>query len=225
MLLMTLMKHIPLLSNYLMISTRPDISFAVGQLAKFMSNWGAKHIKAAIDLFLYLNGSPLLGITYGNGHQNLSSFVDANWAYNPDNGRSTTGYVFLLFGGPISWRSKEQETVALSSTEAEYMALSYATQEAIHLRMLLPFIHVDTSNPTVIFEDNQSALCLANNPVHKERTKHINIRYHFVRERIQTREIVVEKIDTKLNIADLFTKPVDYSTFSRLLNKLLGIVS
>jgi hypothetical protein len=207
---------------YLMVSTRPDIAFAVGQLAKFMSNWGLRHIQAAKDLLLYLNGTTTVGITYGNGPQTLSCFVDANWSYNPDNGRSTTGYVFFLFGGPISWRSKEQETVALSSTEAEYMALSYASQEAIHLRMLLPFMHVDVSMPTIIYEDNQSALYLANNPLHKERTKHINIRYHFVRERIQSFEIVVEKVDTKFNVADLFTKPVDNTTFYRLLDTLLG---
>jgi len=78
------------------------------------------------------------------------------------------------------------------------------------------------SMPTTIFEDNQSALYLANNPLHKERTKHINIRYHFVRERIQSHEVVVEKVDTKFNIADLFTKPVDNTTFYRLLDKLLG---
>ena len=102
------------------------------------------------------------------------------------------------------------------------MALSYASQEAIHLRMLLPFMHVDVSMPTIIYEDNQSALYLANNPLHKERTKHINIRYHFVRERIQSFEIVVEKVDTKFNVADLFTKPVDNTTFYRLLDTLLG---
>ena len=88
--------------------------------------------------------------------------------------------------------------------------------------MLLPFLHVDVSVPTVMYEDNQSALHLANNPIHKERTKHINIRYHFIRERVQLRELVIEKVDTKFNIADLFTKPVDNTTYSRLLLKLLG---
>jgi len=111
----------------------------------------------------------------------LVGFADANWAGNADNARSTTGYIFYLANGPISWKSKEQKTVALSSTEAEYMSLTAAAQEALHLRGLLPIFSVDMSSPTIIYEDNEGALQLANNPVHHDKTKHIKIKHHFIR--------------------------------------------
>jgi len=207
---------------YLMISTRPDIAFAVNQLSKYMQNWGLLHIKAAKNLLLYIKATTDKGITYRRGALNFQGFVDADWAGNIDNARSTTGYIFYLANGPISWRSKEQKTVALSTAEAEYMALSAATQEALHLRQILPFLQIDISSATVIYEDNDSALKLAQNPVHQERTRHINIRYHFIRENIVSKEIMVERVVSKQNLADLLTKAIDNSVYQHLIDMFLG---
>ena len=209
---------------YLMCSTRPDIAYAVGQLSKFMNNWGAAHIKAAKDLLLYIKSTSERGITYHRGPLTLTVYSDSDWAGNPDNSRSTTGYIMYLAEGPISWRSKEQSTVATSTTEAEYMALCATSQETIHLRELLPFLHVDMTSPTTLYEDNSSAVLLANNAVHKDRTKHIKIKYHFIRECIFNKEIFVTRVESKQNVSDLLTKNVDNTTFSTLIARFLGTI-
>ena len=141
---------------------------------------------------------------------------------NIDNARSTTGYIFYLANGPISWKSKQQKTVALSSTEAEYMSLTAASQEALHLRSLLPILDVDVTLPTVIYEDNESALQLANNPVHHDRTKHIAIKHHFIRDTISSKQVVVLRVVTKDNVADLLTKPVTNTVYEHLIERFMG---
>jgi hypothetical protein len=208
---------------YLMICTRPDIACPLIQLARFLQNWGKAHWTAAIDLLIYVQSTPHLGITYHAGPTSLVGFADANWAGNTDNARSTTGYIFYLANGPISWKSKEQKTVALSSTEAEYMSLTAAAQEALHLRDLLPFLLVDTSEPTVIYEDNEGALQLANNPVHHDKTKHINIKHHFIRDTVASKQIHVLRVVTKDNVSDLLTKPVTNTVYEHLIQRFLGI--
>jgi len=153
----------------------------------------------------------------------LVGFADANWAGNADNARSTTGYIFYLANGPISWKSKEQKTVALSSTEAEYMSLTAAAQEALHLRGLLPIFSVDMSSPTIIYEDNEGALQLANNPVHHDKTKHIKIKHHFIRDTVASKEIIVLRVVTKDNVSDLLTKAVTNTVYDYLIERFLGI--
>ena len=207
---------------YLMISTRPDIACALIELSRFMSNWGTTHYNAALDLLIYVQATSHLGITYHRGPATLVGFTDANWAGNIDNARSTTGYIFYLANGPISWKSKQQKTVALSSTEAEYMSLTAASQEALHLRSLLPILGVDVTLPTVIYEDNESALQLANNPVHHDRTKHIAIKHHFIRDTISSKQVVVLRVVTKDNVADLLTKPVTNTVYEHLIARFMG---
>jgi len=133
--------------------------------------------------------------------------------------------VFYIAGGPVSWKSKQQTTVALSSAEAEYMALCEAAKEAVHLRWLLQDIdpvYKASGKPAIIFEDNQACIALASNPVLHERTKHIDMRYHFIRERIISKEISVHYIGTDLMLADLLTKPVSVQVSNNLLLRLLG---
>ena len=209
---------------YLMISSRPDIACALIELSRFMSNWGIIHYNAALDLLIYVQATSHLGITYHRGPTTLVGFTDANWAGNVDNARSTTGYIFYLANGPISWKSKQQKTVALSSTEAEYMSLTAASQEALHLRSLLPILDIDVSLPTVIYEDNESALQLANNPVHHDRTKHIAIKHHFIRETISSKQIVVLRVVTKENVADMLTKAVTNTVYEHLIERFMGTV-
>jgi hypothetical protein len=208
---------------YLMISTRPDIACALIQLSRFLQNWGKAHWTAALDLLIYVQSTHNLGITYHSGPTKLVGFADANWAGNTDNARSTTGYIFYLANGPISWKSKEQKTVALSSTEAEYMSLTAAAQEALHLRELLPIFSIDVSTPTVIYEDNEGALQLANNPVHHDKTKHINIKHHFIRDTVASKQILVLRVVTKDNVSDLLTKAVTNTAYEYLIERFLGI--
>jgi hypothetical protein len=155
---------------------------------------------------------------------------------NPERRRSTTGYVFTLGGAAISWLSKLQPTVALSSTEAEYMALSAVTQETLFLRQLLPVFadcliqppHTAVPDlpmvlpPTQIWEDNQGAIHMATNQVTSARTKHIDIRHHFVREQLESRAISVTYIPTQHQLADLFTKNLGRVQFQYLSNIMLG---
>ena len=127
-----------------------------------------------------------------------------------------------MAGGPVSWQSKTQKSVALSTAEAEYMALSDASKEAVHLKALLASIGYGQEEPIVIFEDNQAAQKIAENPVLHDRTKHIDIRYHFVRELVENLTIDVVYINTKEMIADLLTKAVSRKTFEELVGPLFG---
>ena len=210
---------------YLMLCTRPDIAFAVSFLSKFNSCHGSEHHKGVIHLMRYLMTTKDMCITYGQQPIDLMGFSDASWGADVDTRRSVTGYVFFIAGGPISWKSKQQTTVALSSAEAEYMALCDAAKEAIHLRWLVQDIspiYKSSAKPAIIFEDNTACIALASNPVMHERTKHIDMRYHFVRERIISKEIYVHYLGTDLMIADLLTKTVSVQVSNALLPRILG---
>ena len=141
----------------------------------------------------------------------LHGYSDSDWASSNDR-RSTTGYCYTLNknGGAISWKSKRQATVALSSTEAEYMSISNAAQEALHLKQFLSEIDpsFNCTEPITLYEDNQGAIALINNPVHHQRTKHVDIKYHFIREKVMNGIINVVYLQTDGMIADYLTKPV-----------------
>ena len=150
----------------------------------------------------------------------LAGYSDSDWAGNPDDRKSTTGYVFNIGSGPISWSSKKQPTVSLSSTEAEYKALCSATCEAIWLRRILEDVGETQNAPTVISCDNQSTIKLANNPIYHARTKHIETQHHFVREKLQSKEIDLSYCNTNENVADIFTKPLGKAKFEICRNKM-----
>jgi hypothetical protein len=208
---------------YLMVSTRPDISYAVGQLAMYMNCHGPEHHAAVLHLLRYVKGTSDLGITYGNNEDAvLHGYSDSDWAANIDTRRSTTGYVFFLCGGPVSWRSKVQQTVALSSTEAEYMALTSSAQEAMSLRMLCKDFHVDVDDAVLLYEDNQGAIAMSINPVMHSTAKHISIKQHFIREKVQNGDVRLEYISTVDMIADALTKALSKVTFLNLRCKLMG---
>jgi hypothetical protein len=193
---------------YAMLGTRPDIAYAVGLVSKFSTNPNKEHWTAVKRIFRYLAGSLLLGIFYGR--KGLSAgFCDADWGSSEDR-RSTTGYVFLLNGGAISWASRKQPVVALSSTEAEYMAITQAVKEALWLRTL--FLEMGAprhaAEITKLFSDNQGAIALANNPGFHGRSKHIDIQYHFIRHHVnpETGTIQLEYLPTDDMTADVLTK-------------------
>lgn len=205
--------------------TRPEIAFSVQVLSRSMKASGDEHWKAAKRVMRYLKGTRDLGIKYGLSDSDsliLEGYCDADWANDKDTRRSTTGYLFKLAGGSISWASKLQPTVALSSTEAEYMALSAGVQEALYLRQLLEDLGYQQSAATVIHEDNQGCIALADNPIHHKRTKHIDIRYHFVRERIESEEIKVSYVPTEHQLADLLTKALPRDRMVYLRDHVMG---
>jgi hypothetical protein len=192
---------------YLSICTRPDIAYSVGALAKYMSKPTTVHWSAAKSVLRYLAGTTDYGITFGGGDINVRGYCDADYAGDVDTRRSTTGYVFMLNGGAISWSSKRQPTVAASTTEAEYMAAANAVKEALWLRKLLSELHLPCSTIS-IYADNQSAIKLLKNPITTNRAKHIDVIHHFARERVIRKEVEFEYIDTTKMIADNLTKAV-----------------
>ena len=146
-------------------------------------------------------------IIFNGSEGSVCRYVDLDYAGDLDKRRSTTGYVFTLAGGAISWMSKLQETVVLSTTEAEYIVASDASKEAIWLKGLLEEIGRTRENVNVLY-DSQSAIHLATNPAYHSRTKHIDVRYHFLRHVINGRKVALQKVHTWENCVDMFTKPV-----------------
>jgi hypothetical protein len=175
------------------------------------------HHQALIRLLLYLKGTLSYGITLGGKAAPLRGFADADHKRKGDC-RSTSGYVFLLSQGPISWRSTTQRHPALSSCESEYVALSLATQEALWLRSLLKELDLLPDNPTTIYGDNQGSLKLAQHPYDHCRTKHINLHYHFIKSYITSKDIILYYCPTHNNTADVMTKALEPATHHRLLN-------
>eukprot|EP00253_Pinus_taeda_P010683 PITA_10683 len=153
----------------------------------------------------------------------LQGFSDSDWAGNRDDRRSTSGYAFHIGSGVVSWSSKKQPTVSLSSTESEYKTLTNATCEAIWLRRILADLEEAQSGAACINCDNQSAIKLAHNPVYHARTKHVQLQYHFIREKIESNEIGLIFCNTKDNVADIFTKPIGKIKFE-VFRSQLGIV-
>ena len=165
---------------------------------------------AAKRVLRYLKGTATLGPTYSEtGNHELIGYSDSDWGEDTTTRKSTTGYVFTLGGAAISWSSKRQPTVALSSMEAEYMAACGTTQEAIFIKGLLRDLHHEQRSATIIFQDNQGAIRLENDAMTNKRSKHIDIKYHYIRDKIKDGEIATQYINTTNMIADCLTKPVE----------------
>jgi len=197
---------------YLSTTTRPDIAFAVGVLSRFMSCPEQDHMLAAKGVLRYLRGTTRLGVVY-SGNEPLQGYVDADWAGDTDGRRSTTGFVFTLNGGPISWASKRQSTVGTSTAEAEYVAAAMATKEALWLRKLLTALGVD-GGAVPMEEDNQSCLALVNNPEATGRTKHVDVAYHMVRDYQARGDVAFYFLPSAEMPADGLTKPLPSPAFT-----------
>ena len=209
---------------YAMLGTRPDIAFAVGAISWYSSNPGEAHWRAVKRVFRYLKGTSDYAIMYDGRSRKIEGFSDADWVGDQDERRSTTGYVFVINGGAVTWLSKRQQTVALSSTEAEYMALAHTAKEAIWIRRFLQEIYPNEAKCCLeINTDNQSSLALAKNPVHHARTKHIDIRHHFIREKIETKELDVSFCGTEDMVADVLTKGLSKEKHNRFISRM-GLV-
>jgi hypothetical protein len=181
-----------------------------------MSKPSLDHWHAAKAVVRYLASTPDYGINYGNntsGELNLVGFSDADYAGDLSTRRSTTGYAFMLNGGIISWSSRLQPTVALSTTEAEYMAAASAIKEALWLRTLLSELNVNTGT-IGLYSDNQAAIKILKNPVISNRSKHIDVMHHFARERVARKDVAFEYIPTGNMLADIFTKALPEIKFA-----------
>ena len=204
--------------------TRPDLAYAVHILSQFMEKPRQPHLAAAHQVLRYIKKAPGQGILLpSTGSIELTAYCDADWARCKDTRRSITGYCVLLGDAPVSWKTKKQSTVARSSAEAEYRSMATTSCEVTWLKSLLNDLRVKQLNPIRMFCDNQAALHIANNPVFHERTKHIEIDCHVVREKIQRGLLKTMHIGTKEQPADLFTKPLGSAHFSTLLHKL-GVI-
>lgn len=192
--------------TYLAVATRPDIAFAASSLSQFNDSFDNIHWTATKRVLRYLKGTMSLGLTFEANSVQLKGFVDADWGNCPVDRRSYTGYTFTLCGGSICWESRKQRTVALSSTEAEYMGLAEAAKEAIYLRSFLMKLGLDNLANIVIHNDNMGTKKLAENPVFHSRSKHIDLRHHFVRDAIQRGLFEVKHIPSEDMTADMLTK-------------------
>lgn len=193
---------------YASLGTRPDISFAVTLLSKFSANPGTVHWEAVKRVFRYLKGTRQLWLTYGpNQNLELTGYTDADGSMQEDR-KAISGNAFLINGGAVSWFSKSQEIISLSTTESEYIAATHAAKEAIWLRQLLSQLFGPIGNPTVIFSDNQAAISLTKNRQFHARTKHIDVRFHFLRWMCENGTIKLIYCPTGDMIADALTKPL-----------------
>lgn len=208
---------------YLSILTRPDISYSVSYLSQFNNSYNETHWKYAKRVLKYLKATENYCLRYTGDNSDLQGFADADWAANSIDRRSYTGYAFKLCGSVVSWESSKQKTIALSSSEAEYMSLSEAAKEAIYLKGLLMEITANESCIT-LFNDNQSAIKLTSNPVFHKRSKHIDVRHHFLRDLVANKTIRVEYLCTEMMPADILTKSLCWSRHYKLMN-LLGIIN
>ncbi|GIL60632.1 hypothetical protein Vafri_15174 [Volvox africanus] len=207
-----------LIGSLLYISgcTRPDISQAVGVLTRHMAKPAKEHWKAAKEVVRYLLGTADFGLAFGGERaaEGLLGFCDADHAGCVDTRRSTTGYVFSVHGCAVSWASKLQRSVAVSTMEAEYVAASEATKEALWLRQLLTDMGYSV-RPTKINCDSQSALKVIKNPVVSTKSKHIAVRYHLIREQVMRGSVEMVDCRTDEMVADIFTKPLSTEKFVR----------
>jgi transposase InsO family protein len=218
---------------YAMQGTRPDIAYAVTALSQFSHNPGHVHWTGVKRLLRYLRGTIDFKLTYAGSPSSpadirsfpaLSGFCDADWGSDLNDRRSITGYVFTLAGGAISWQSKKQPTVALSSVEAEYMASTQATKEALWWRTFLKELGFSIESPTQLFSDSQGSIALAKNPEYHSRTKHIDIQHHFVREHVANHNVCFDFVGTESMVADVLTKALPRDSHNKFV-KAMGITS
>lgn len=204
---------------YLTIS-RPDICFTVNKLSQFMAAPTTAHLDALHHLLRYLKGTPGTGLFFATDSPlHLSAYADSDWANCPDTRKSTSGYCVFLGNSLISWKSKKQQVVSRSSAEAEYRSLASVASEIQWLTSLLKDFELNISSSKV-FSDSQSAIHLASNPIFHERSKHIEIDCHFIREKVLSNIIKLIHVPSAHQLADILTKPVTAAVFQQLISKL-----
>jgi len=206
---------------YEMVCTRPDIAHAMGFVSRYMNNLGKEHWMAVKWILRYLKGTTNQALCFGGSNISLQGYVDVNMAGDRDNRRSTTGYVFTVSGIAVSLVSKIQSIVALSIIEAEYVAATKASKEMIWLQRFMGELGKEHDMGT-LYSDSQSAIHLAKNSTFHSKTKHIQLKYHFIRSVLEDGELKLEKIHTSQNPADMLTKVVTREKM-RICSVLVGL--
>lgn len=206
---------------YAMLASRPDLCAAVGYFSRFQSNYTVEHYNYLKRVLRYIKETVDMKLVYTHDKKEVAvcGYADADWANDVNDRKSTSGYVFFVFGCCVSWLSRKQATVSLSSTEAEYIALSTATCESIWINSLLNEINI-VNKQTIIFEDNQACIKIAEEPREHKRMKHIDIKYNFIREVIRDGKLKVIYVNTNDQLADLMTKPLPRLKFNYLRTKI-----
>jgi hypothetical protein len=199
-----------------MIVSRPDIAYAVSRLAQFSANPSEDHLHAAQYILRYLQGSSHLRLRYdGSSNSGLHGYSDSDWAEDRNDRKSIGAYTFLLANAAISWSSRKQHVVSLSSTEAEYIALSQAATQAAWYHSFLREVALPLDQSITIYGDNKGSVDLANNPITGRGTKHIDTRFHYIRQCIQEQTVSLTRIPSAEITADTLTKPLPYDAFMR----------
>jgi hypothetical protein len=201
------------------LGSRPDIAFATSTLAQFTQNPGKTHWQAAKRVLRYLKGTRDLRLNLTDPNEGMLAYTDADWGSQPHR-HSISGHVVSLAGMPVAWGSRKQNIVALSTTEAEYVAATNSLKDVIWLRSLISEIRAPIITPTIVMCDNQGAITLTQNNKFHPRTKHIDIRYHFIREAVNDGKVVLVYCPTSANVADIFTKALARSKVQKFVDML-----
>jgi hypothetical protein len=204
-----------------LVNTRPDICYAVSALSQFMSQPRQTHWIVAKHVLRYLRGTVGHGLRYTSSiDMRLQGYTDSDWAGSAVDRKSTSGCCFTLGSAMVSWCSRKQTSVALSTAEAEYIALSVAVREAVWLRKLLADLFGHVLDSTVIHCDNQSCVKLSENPVFHDKSKHIEIKYHYIRDMVQRKAVLVQYLPTDEQVVDVLTKPLTRTKFEYFRDRL-----
>nr|GEY37770.1 retrovirus-related Pol polyprotein from transposon TNT 1-94 [Tanacetum cinerariifolium] len=197
---------------FAMICTRPEIAHAVGVVSRYITELGRDHWEAVKRILRYIKGISDVALCFGESYVIVKGYVDSDYAGVLDGSKLTNGFVFTLCGRTVSWVSKLQSVVAMSTIKAEYVAAAQASKEAVWLKMLLEELGHEQEKIT-LFCDNQSALYLARNPTFHSKTKHIRVQYHFIREKVEEGTMDMQKIHTDDNVSDYLTKAINCDKF------------
>ena len=201
--------------------TRPDIAYAVSVVSRYMHDPRKGHMNVVYRILQYLKCCPGKGILFrAHGHLDIEGFTDADWAGCLDDRRSTTGYCAYVGGNLVSWRSKKQGVVARSTAEAEYRAMALGVSELVWLKGLMKELHLHDGAPLLLKCDSKAAVDIANNPVQHDRTKHIEIDRHFIKEKLDDGILQLMHVRSGEQVADVLTKGVSIQMFSNACSKM-----
>lgn len=212
----------------LLCNSRPDLAFSVGVIRRFMNKPKKTHMQAAKRVIRYIKGIVDYGYLFPTGRKKTTmeatGYTNSNYGGDPTQRNNTSGYIFMLNDSPISWCSKTQSVVALSSCEAEYITGSFATCQGVWVKELMEELKMAIESSIQLRIDNVSAIDLAKNPISHGRIKHIEVKFHFLKDMVNKGRIVLAYCKTKVQFIDLFTKPLKINSFD-FLKESLGIVS
>jgi hypothetical protein len=201
--------------------TRPDIAFSVSVVSQFMHAPYEEHLEAVHRILRYLKATPGKGLFFKKtDDKNVAIFTDADWAGSIIDRKSTSGYCTYVWGNLVTWRSKKQGVVSRSSAEAEFRAMAQGICEGMWILRVLKELKIEVELPLKLYCDNKAAISIAHNPVQHDRTKHIEIDRHFIKEKIDSGTLCLPFIPSNQQTADILTKSLGRTTFEYLISKL-----